>query len=131
MSNVCYQALFAAYSGPLRRIHLPQLQLLISHAGFDSIPDPLKIPDRDIRLCFFWSCMFNADSLKSTKACNSLSFPDFLECIARLADALSLPGEEQLIAIGVPVRRFPWSFCEYFVPYKCNTPFVGHACVLT
>ena len=51
-----------------------------------------------MKLIFAWSQMLVTDELKRRKRAVGLMFFDFIEALARLADFISLPSMEQLIA---------------------------------
>ena len=56
------------------------------------------IKPRDMKLIFAWSQMLVTDELKRRKRAVGLMFFDFIEALARLADFISPPSMEQLLA---------------------------------
>ena len=55
---------------------------------------------RDVRLAFFASRMIVYDEVRNRYKFTSLSFIEFLEFLARLADCCHLPTDEGMIDIG-------------------------------
>ncbi|KAJ9524025.1 hypothetical protein QJQ45_022487, partial [Haematococcus lacustris] len=55
---------------------------------------------QDAALCFLWSRMYVLDEVKDYQRYSSVTFVDFLEALARVADMKSLPEEADLEAAG-------------------------------
>ena len=55
---------------------------------------------REARLCFFWSRMVVADEVKNRHKLFTLSWVEFLEALARIADMINLPTDAMLAEAG-------------------------------
>ncbi|KAH8062636.1 hypothetical protein JL722_3563 [Aureococcus anophagefferens] len=62
------------------------------------IGDELTV--REARLCFFWSRMVVADEVKSRHKFMTLSWVEFLEALARVADMTNVPTDEMVADCG-------------------------------
>jgi hypothetical protein len=90
------QTVYECYSGALKRLHLPQLLLLMQHVGLLDVKGEGMLTARGIQLCFCWSRTFAKDDLIGRDQYVSLSFTGFLECFARICDGCSFPTKRQI-----------------------------------
>ncbi|GMH40714.1 hypothetical protein BSKO_08618 [Bryopsis sp. KO-2023] len=78
-----------------------------------------NINKQEAKLIFEWSQMLVVDELRKRQRAVSLQFLDFVEAIARLADCLSPPSDEELQAFfqkwGPPTTSTPiWEYYNRF-----------------